>query len=122
MAKKTTKFTKNSIVNTVRNIEVLREHLSHKSANVSLEDRNRLDAIDEAFSYLVEKAGKAVTTPPHIEKVFAAFQEFQSRGTRIHRSSPGEWQKLMDESQAALKTELAELGLADLIDWTKPEE
>ena len=57
---------------------------------------------------------------PHIEEVFSVFQLFQTEQARIISTyRPAQWAEQMKRAQEKFRLRLAELGLADHIDWTE---
>jgi hypothetical protein len=81
------------------------------SAHTPSELRNYLEAVAPSD----KPVGKQPKLP-HIEEVFAAFQQFQNAS--LHAM----WNKAeLDAARAALKTKLESFGLAHLIDWSEPE-
>ena len=62
---------------------------------------------------------------PHIDDVSEAFARFISSSVvavNRHITEPKKYEAVMGEARLELKTKLTELGLAEHIDWTRPDK
>ncbi|QXV74027.1 hypothetical protein [Rhizobium phage RHEph12] len=102
---------------TFARIDELKAHL--KTTDVSLEDRNRLDRIEEGFAFFAGGHPRP-TKLPNIEELFSAFQRHQAACMQATKLGVSQMGPALKEAQDEFRAKLTEFGLAHCIDWTDP--
>ncbi|QIG70156.1 hypothetical protein EVB87_056 [Rhizobium phage RHph_N28_1] len=103
---------------TFARIDELKAHLSDPKANISLEDRNRLDRIEEGFAFFAGGHPRSTGKRANIEDVFSAFQQHQADCLRATKLGVAQMADAMKAAQDRMRDKFTEFGIARFIDWT----